>query len=265
MLTLTFNTTRPHLSDHRVRQALAYAFDTRAAIMEDVGSPRLRAIGVAPFSPVSWAFPPAGTLNNYSFNMQRAAQLMDEAGWTMGASGYRYNADGERFSLHFLAYHNFLWVYTLVYQAWDGWGELGVEFDMEWMSFSEMLERVIDTPPEDRVFDVFPVGWQLSSDPDMADSKWDFNAHRAGGFNSSGWYNTRFQELIELARTTFDQEERVAYYHELAAMTNYYLPIWVISTGVQLWAVDSNVQNLEFGAFMHPFLAITQQGTWIDE
>jgi len=262
---VTFNTTRPHLSDHRVRQALAYAFDTRAYILVDTGSTDLRTVGVAPFSPVSWAFPDPATLNQYEFNMQRAHRMMDEAGWLMGDSGYRYNADGQRFSLTWLLYHEAAWPGTIATLALQTWGELGVELHFEMMDFTTVSALTSGMPPGEKQFDIFQMGWSMAIDPDLTGGLWDFNAHVAGGFNNSGWYNTRFQELIVLGRTTFDQAERTRIYHELAAMANYYLPVWVLSNGTHLWAVDSGIQNLEISAFMNPFLAITQQGTWIDE
>ncbi|MDR2183783.1 MAG: ABC transporter substrate-binding protein [Clostridiales bacterium] len=264
---VTFNTARPHLSDHRVRQALAYAFDTRAYIVADTGSPDLRTVGVAPFSPVSWAFPDPATLNDYEFNMERAGQLMDEAGWTMGDSGYRYNADGERFRLDWLIYHEAPWPGIITGMAAHTWGpgELGAELNIQMMDFTTVAALTSDMPPGEKDFDVFQMGWSMAIDPDLTGGLWDFDAHVAGGFNNSGWYNTRFQELIELGRSTFDQDERTAYYHELAAMANYYLPVWVLSNGTNLFALTDDVRNLEVSAFMGPFLALTQQGTWIAE
>jgi len=262
---VTFNTTRPHLSDHRVRQALAYAFDTETYIQIDTGNPNFRTVGLSPFPSVSWAAPDPATLNAYEFNMERAAELMDEAGWLMGDSGFRYNDNGERFSLHWLIYHEAGWPGVITGMASHTWGELGVELDIHMMDFSTVLALTSEMPPGEKDFDVFQMGWSMVAEPDLTGGLWDFDAHIAGGFNNSGWYNTRFQELIHLGRTTFDQNERIAIYHELAQMANYYLPVWVLSNGSNFFPLSLNIQNLENSAFINPFMAITQQGTWIAE
>ena len=48
-----------------------------------------------PISPCELGLPPdPASLNAYDFDLDKAAQLMDEAGWTMGDDGFRYK-DGK--------------------------------------------------------------------------------------------------------------------------------------------------------------------------
>ena len=188
---------------------------------------------------------------------------MDEAGWLMADNGFRYK-DGQRFVLEWLIYHEAWWPMIITELATQTWGELGVELDILMMDFTSVFAFTTDMPPGEKQFDVFQMGWSMGIDPHPSLALWDINAHHAGGFNNSGWYNTRFQELIELGRTTFDQAQRAAYYHELAAMANYYLSVWVLSNGTNLFARADNIRNHEVSAFVNPFIAIVQQGTWIE-
>ena len=263
---VTFNTTRPQLSDHRVRQALAYAFDTHAFILTDAGHPDLLGVGASPFASDSWANPPVGMLNTYDFNMQRAAELMDEAGWLMGESGYRYNAQsGERFAIEWAIYHEAAWPGIMTDMARDTWGQLGIEIDVVISDFMFITSMITDTTPEELVFDIFQMGWSVSTEPDMRGGVWDGSndQNAPGTFFSSGFRYDRLIELIELGATTMNQSERAAIYHEIAQITNYYIPIWVITTGTQLWAVNRDVHNLEISMFVNPMMAVVQQGTWI--
>jgi len=260
---VTFNTTREHLSDHRVRQALAYAFDTEAYIIADTGSLDLRAVGNSPFSPVSWAFPGVGALNNYNFNMERAHQLMDEAGWLMADNGFRYK-DGERFRIHWLIYPEAVWPSIITDMAYHSWGELGVEIDVEMHDFATIQWLASVPPAGEGQFDVFQMGWNMAIDPDLRGGLWDATGTEEGAFFSSGFTHPRLMELIELGATTMNQTERTRIYHEIAQITNYYLPIWVLSNGTQLWAFDERVNNLEVGAFLTWPNAVIQQGTWVE-
>ena len=260
---ITFNTTREHLSDHRVRQALAYAFNTEAYIIAETGSPDLRSVGNSPFSPVSWAFPGTDALNNYDFNMERAHQLMDEAGWLMADNGFRYK-NGERFRIHWLIYPEAAWPSIISDMAYHSWGELGVETDIEMHDFATVQWLASIPPAGEGQFDVFQMGWSMAIDPDLRGGLWDATQTGEGAFFSSGFTHPRLMELIELGATTMNQVERTRIYHEIAQITNYYLPVWVLSNGTQLWVFNERVNNLEVGPFLTWPNAIVQQGTWVE-
>jgi len=260
---ITFNTQRFVLEDHRVRQALAYAFDTKAYIVADTNSPDLMAVGNSPFSPVSWAFPGVDALNNYDFDMDKAHALMDEAGWLMGPDNFRYK-DGQKMKLHWLIYHEAAWPGIVTGMAAHTWGELGVELDIEMMDFATVNTYTNALPIGEKQFDVYQMGWSMAIDPDLRGGLWDAANDQAGGFFNSGFYNDRLMELIELGATTMDQATRTKIYHEIAEITNEYLPVWVLSNGTNLWGINTKVNNLNNGAFMDWDLSIVQQGTWLE-
>jgi peptide/nickel transport system substrate-binding protein len=80
-------------SDKSVRQAMAYAID-RQAISDGVmeGTVKLADSVIAPSSPYYNADVP-----KYPYDVEKAKQLLDAAGWVVGADGIR-EKDGEKFS-----------------------------------------------------------------------------------------------------------------------------------------------------------------------
>lgn len=80
-------------SDQKVRQALAFAID-RNAIANDImqGTVKVADTVVAPSSPY---FNP--DVPKYTYDPEKARQLLDAAGWTAGADGMRAK-DGQKFS-----------------------------------------------------------------------------------------------------------------------------------------------------------------------
>ena len=262
---ITFNTLRPQLEDHRVRQALVYAFDTHAYIVADTGSPDLRSVGTSPFSPVSWAQPPVGTLNEYEFNMERAHELMDEAGWLMADDGFRYK-DGERMRLEWIIYHEAAWPGIITGLASQTWGELGVELDIQMMDFATVNSFTSDLPVGEKQFDIYQMGWSMAIDPDLRGGLWDGSESQihGGSFFNSGWRDERLMELIERGAEEFDQAERTRIYHEIAEITNYYLPVWVLSNGRNLWPIATSVHNLENSAFYSWTNALITDTPWIE-
>jgi peptide/nickel transport system substrate-binding protein len=95
---LFVNTQRPPTDDVLVRQALAFGVDrdeVNQVVYEGASGPADSVV-----STFAWAYDPDTALYNY--DPERAGQLLDEAGWTMGDSGVRQK-DGQDLTIVHLA------------------------------------------------------------------------------------------------------------------------------------------------------------------
>ena len=242
---LQFNTLRLQLNDVRVRQALIYALDRQTYIYSQMGS--LGSLGMAPISPSSWAFPNFG-LNSYLFDIAKANALMQEAGWFPGDDGI-LTRDGIRMELEWLVYTDTDWPAILAAFAKDSWRQIGVELTVTAMSFEELNARTFGAEPNDIDFDVFAMGFIFANDPDPTGGLFDHDAFITGGFNVSGYYNTRAQELIALGRNTFNQTERAAIYHEWAKIMNESIPTVIIAYRSNIWVTSNRVEGMFIGPY----------------
>ncbi|MDX1575128.1 MAG: peptide ABC transporter substrate-binding protein, partial [Kiloniellales bacterium] len=95
---LDLNLDNPILQDPRVRRALIFALD-RAAISEQLFAGR-QPVADASVSPLDWVH--SDDIPKYPFDPERAAALLEEAGWTPGPDGVRVNAAGERLGLELM-------------------------------------------------------------------------------------------------------------------------------------------------------------------
>ena len=247
---MKFNTTQPQLNDVRVRQALMYALDRQAYIDSALG-PALGRVGTAPVSPAGWAYPDGGALNLYSFNLDRARQLMSEAGWEPGADGVLVNADGVRMELNWPVYTEVPWPSIMAELAADSWAQIGVDLTIELFDFNTVGEIGWSfdegLPVAERDFSVFVMGWSLAVDPDPTGGLDDGDAY--DGWNASGFSNPEAQELIARGRVEFDRAARAEIYAEWAVLMNYWLPTAVIAYRNELWGMRSNVSGLDISAF----------------
>jgi len=239
----------PKLGDVRVRQALLYALDRENFILAEYGSPELARVGLAPISPTSWAFPDESQLNPYAFDLDKANALLDEAGWVMGADGYRYK-DGEKLALKWLVYTDSSWPGTLSSMAFDSWKQIGVELNIELMDFNTVSDRTMDAKPGEKDFDIYTMGFSLSIDPDPSGALFDYAAFTEGGFNASGFYDERGQELIKLGLESFDQAERQKYYQEWALLMNELVPTTIVAYRSEIWGVNQRVKGMDMNAYM---------------
>ena len=108
------------------------------------------------------------------------------------------------------------------------------------------------------------MGWSMAIDTDLRGGLWDATMTSYGDFFASGFTHRRLMDLIELGATTMDQAARAAIYHKIAEITNYYLPVWVLSNGSQLWAFCNSINNMDVGPFISWVNAIVNTGTWRD-
>lgn len=239
----------PKLGDERVRQALMYALDRENFILAEYGSEELARVGLAPISPVSWAFPDESELNAYPYDIDKANALLDEAGWVMGDDGYRYK-DDVKLALSWLVYTDVPWPSTLSSMAFDSWKQIGVELTVELMDFNTVSARAQEPEPGEKDFDIYTMGFSLDADPDPSNGLYAWSQFMAGGFNSSGYFNARSEELINLGKSSFDQAERAEYYKEWAVLMNEMIPTAIVAYRSEIWGVNDRVKNMDQNAYV---------------
>jgi peptide/nickel transport system substrate-binding protein len=86
---LALNTKSPKLADKRVRQAINFAIDKKYLLETLLGKVHTRSTG--PITSGSPFYEPK--VEKYDLNLQKAAQLLDEAGLKPGANGIRLSID----------------------------------------------------------------------------------------------------------------------------------------------------------------------------
>ena len=239
---MCFNTTRPALEDVRVRQALMHALDRESFIKVQYGE-GLAAVGMAPISPASWAFPDLSELNPYSFDMEKAAELMDEAGWLMESDGYRYK-DGQKLAVNWLVFTEADWPKTLYEMAADTWKQLGVDLSMELMDGNSVIARTIGPEPGEKDFDIYTLAFTLTIDPDPTGFLFDDDAYMAGGFNASGYKNAQAMDLVRAGKKEFDIEKRAEIYKEWAKIMNEEIPHAIIAYRSEIWGINKRVDGM---------------------
>lgn len=225
--------------DKRVRQALTYGFNRRKFI--DLYFKGYAELANGPIMPVSWAY--AEGLNHYTYDSDKAAKLLDEAGWKIGSDGIR-EKDGEKLKINWLTYTGSRYVETLMPMVKEDWKKIGVEIVSESMEFSTLASQV----REKRQFEMFNMAWGLQIDPDysgilgMAEDK-------VGGFNSVGWKNQDAQKLLNQGIKVTDYEKRKEIYRKWQEIANEELPYMFLDNSKEMFAVSSKVKNLDISTF----------------
>ena len=218
---LLLNTERKPLDDKAVRQAIAYAMD-RQFIIDNIWF----GYGKPATGPMSSNFAPSGLysadVKSYQVadGVERANQILDEA-------GYEKNADGIRFEL----IHD-----SLPYgQEWTRFGEYvqqalgkaGIKVTIRQEDVPRWLKRTYT----DHDFDTTANYLYNLSDPVIGVHRAVHSSTIRPGTvftNGSYWSNPKTDELLNMAKIEPDADKRSALYAEALAFLSEEIPIiWV--------------------------------------
>jgi peptide/nickel transport system substrate-binding protein len=133
-IVLKLNAEHPALSDQRVRQALSMALDRSAMATAVLREPEISATQMFPPALSSWH---NEGLDPLTYDPERAAGLLDESGWVMGADGVR-EKDGEPLKVELLTFPDRPELPTMAAAIQAALVEVGVDVEVRVDNSSEI-------------------------------------------------------------------------------------------------------------------------------
>ncbi|MEK3965741.1 ABC transporter substrate-binding protein [Paenibacillus sp. FSL H7-0323] len=231
---LQVNLKHEQLKDKLVRQAIVYGLD-RQSIYVDAAQ-GAGSIANIPASPISWSYTEEG-INPYKYDPEKAKQLLDEAGWTVGAGGIR-EKDGKPLSIHYLGSKSKN-TDIFIAVAKENFEALGIEFQPEvFADFNSLVSKV-----EGGDYDLVSFSTSMLTDP--SDGFMQFFDGEITDYE-----NPKFLELYNKALATTDIEARKAVYKELYQLFNDELPIIFTSYKKTVYAYNGRIENLSVSPFI---------------
>lgn len=194
----TINVDDPILGDRLVRQALSYGLD-KQEITETV----LQGLVEPHWSPIAqpcWAF--VDPAEKMSYDPARAAELLDQAGWTMGGGGIR-EKDGQRLTINLMNIAGDSERLQVVQLVQAMWKELGAEVNIDAVDAATFVSKSTA-----RDFQIAYGFWSFSSDPS------GYN-ERFLSTSVANWMNYHVPEVDRLlleGEATLDREARKELY-----------------------------------------------------
>jgi peptide/nickel transport system substrate-binding protein len=189
---VNLNCADPILSDKSVRQALSHLVNKQQiidTIYKGIGKP-----ANGPIVPGMWAYSP--DIMSYDYNPDKAKQLLDDAGWKVGADGVR-TKDGNRMSLVVRTHSEDPDRKQLIQVLQSEFQNVGIDATTNTVEFPALFQDV-----QDGKYQVVVIGWLNLSDPDRA----TFRQFTIDGTANYGKYkNEQVDSLLKQARTTLDQ------------------------------------------------------------
>lgn len=213
----------PILGDIRVRQAISYAIDYDTLINDVMHGQ------VTPSTnPFAYGWYKCDIPRKYNFDIEKAKQLLTEAGWVEGpdgirvAKGAKYASDGTKLSLELQGYTSFEPLDRTEQFVVENLKAAGIQANIQNYDFSIIFGSFADGSPRmlgDYDMLIFDRGYYLEPQGDVESSYLSTNipsADKPDGGNYFRWVNPKADQAIQKAGSTFDQAERKAAYCDLA-------------------------------------------------
>lgn len=245
-------------ADPAVRQALSYATNRQefsdAYFKYPEASDELKEIplGYVPtiyWNPVSANLGKIVTgeekldgLRTFDYDLDKAKQVLEDAGWKVGADGIR-EKDGQKLTVKFLLSEGNSVLDMLIPIIQKSWKEIGVDLKQNTVDFNTLLDTV--TPGSgDNDWNVFFMATSYTG-VENADS--NYNLMSGDPNNYAGLKDEKLDAELKAGRSTMNEEQSVENYKKAMITENElvpYLPIY----GTELFNIYAkNVKLTETG------------------
>jgi peptide/nickel transport system substrate-binding protein len=211
-------------ADAKVRQALYYAFNVKEFVNSyyyDADTDQVLAVTqYHPFSQISWAIDDnlVNSMVQYDFDLEKAKSLLDEAGWAVGASGFR-EKDGQVLELKIAAMPDHDILATLIPMWERDWGQgLNIKLTVAYLEFNTILDYVIyNSDANVENWSLFFLATTITTpDPHTLYTSFHSDYIGSGMDNTSRYSNPEVDRLLDEGKAIMDIEEAKPVYQQVA-------------------------------------------------
>lgn len=242
---LLFNlkTDVPYFQDKQVRRAIAMAIN-RQAVIDTLAKGEARpASGPIP-SAITWAFDPA--VGGPAYDPAAAAQLLDQAGWTV-QSDTRMKA-GVPMRVALVVPRDVTPFEQVGRQIAQDLGRVGIQVDVTAVSADDQIRLFLNP----RTFQLALTAFDNGPDPDVY-AFWHSSESRPGGFNFTGMKRNVFIDLdLEKGRADTDLTARAAAYRDLQELFAEEVPAVYVYSPNFCFAVNRRIRGVHLDAAVEP-------------
>jgi peptide/nickel transport system substrate-binding protein len=232
---LEFNLTRPFLSDKRVREALS-----RAVNRSDLLDLAEQGLGTPQYSFVQptnqkWS---NASVEHYDFDMSRARQLLQDAGYQQQQGGALMGRDGQAVRLSVVYPTSSAPRARIAAYLQQSYKELGIDVDVKGLDFNAYSDLV----QKQRDFDINLATWGGGAvDPDL----WAKPLLITGGQqNATGYSNPQVDQAFKQAGGELDPTRRKQLYDQIQQQVATDLPVHYLYAVKGFSALSKKVQGV---------------------
>ncbi len=224
---IAWNERTPFFSDARVRNAMTLSLDRAGYLAKAYHSAGV--VAATTFHPRQFGYDPS--LSPLPFDLRRAADLLDEAGWRRNPAGSSRGRDGNPFRFEILIFQDPVHE-QIAALLQEGLARNGVTMDIRVLDFPALLDRL-----QRHDFQAVLSGWSLTPDPDP--TPFFHSDPELGPSNYVGYADPEIDRLLVEGRHEFDPGSRREIYRRVQALLGRDQPYTFLFFPLQRVALDS--------------------------
>ena len=237
---MTMNSNREFFKDKKVRQAITYAIN-RKAMVESLLGEHGQVINT-PISLAGWAYPESG-LNSYDYNVDKAKELLKEAGWS--ENNGVLEKDGKKFEVDLMVPTGNKVREQSAPIIQQNLKDVGITVNISTMDVASAMAKTKGQGD----YDMGLLGFTLEVDPGDADRYWASSIANNSQFNFSNFINSQSDELIDKAASTIDRNARKEIYAKWGQLLNEEAPDVFLYSQNALRAHNPKLQGYKYSAY----------------
>ena len=192
----------PALKDAAFRHALGFALDNERLVESAYQGAATPGDTFIPNAYENWRWTPPED-EAFTFDLDRAGELLDEAGYELGSDGKRTMPDGSPIGTIRLFARSEEQRSQTVMEFFAEWlGEIGIDAEVSVMESNQLTDVILEGN-----FDAFHWGWFVEPDPDSVLSI--FLCSARGGSSDSWYCNEEYDELYRSQNSEVDDDKRI--------------------------------------------------------
>src|SRR5215831_8252293 len=223
--------------DIQVRRALLTALDRKAVAQKvyfGLASPADSSVSGA-----QWVHTTPKT--QYPYNLSKAEQMLDAAGWVKGSDGIRAK-NGVRMEWELRTNSGNKVRETLITVLADQWKQVGANVTTRPVQFPQLVTQLSQT----RDFEMILLGISEGLDPDTT-QLWSSKSIGGGALNGMAYKNPKVDDLLDQAVKTLDRDKRKGLYQQIQDILMEDLPAPLVTFPRTNWGISKRVKNFNVG------------------
>ena len=233
---LGFNLRRPYFQDANVRRAISYAVD-RKAIAERIQN-NLAQPTYSIFPPSSWVYNP--NVPKYDYDVNKAKQMLDAAGWTVGPNGVRQKG-GQSLRLKLMFGPNTSKTFERIATVTQQWlKDIGIEAEIDALEWGTYLSKLKSEPFD---WDINVGAWSATIEPHWMNQIWREDA--VPELNHINYINKDVEKLFDQGKLEFDLDKRKAIYQRIQDVISNDAPYAFLTYSMSYQAINKRIGGID--------------------
>jgi peptide/nickel transport system substrate-binding protein len=248
---IDLNLSNPILKDLKVRKALLHAVNRQELVKALFDGKQTAALHfMTPKDPWYTADPKYVAIYNYS--RREAQKLLDEAGWKVGADGYR-SKDGKKMTFTIMTTAGDKTRETVESYLQEQWKQVGVDVQIK----NEIARTFFSETTRKRKFDGMALYAWISSpenNPRSTYSTASIPTSKNGwsGQNTTGWSNPRVDQIVDQLDVEFSPKKRAELAWELQKLYTEDIPVLPLYYRSDIAVIPAGLKNFRLTGHQFP-------------